>query len=47
MTGLIWFDVNDRSAHWELESSPAGASAFANGIAPSRFLTNVFGGASH
>ena len=44
--GLIYFDVNDRSAHWELESSPSGASAFANGIAPSRFLTNVFGGAS-
>ena len=44
--GLIYFDVNDRNAHWELESSPAGTSAFAAGIGHPRFLGNGFSGIS-
>jgi beta-mannanase len=41
--GLIWFNVNDRNAHWELESSPDAAAAFAGGIANRSYLPNSFG----
>jgi Glycosyl hydrolase family 26 len=41
--GLIWFNVNDRQAHWELERSPNAAAAFARGISDPRYLSNAFG----
>lgn len=44
--GLIWFNVNDREAHWELERSPDAAAAFARGISDPMYLPNSFGGAS-
>ena len=43
--GLIWFNVNDRDAHWELERSPDAAAAFARGISDPMYLTNSFGAA--
>jgi hypothetical protein len=44
--GLIWFDVNDRNAHWELEGNPGAISAFSSGISHPRYLPNGFGGIS-
>jgi Glycosyl hydrolase family 26 len=41
--GLIWFNVNDREAHWELERTPGAPEAFARGISNPAFLTNSFG----
>ncbi len=40
--GLIWFDVNDRNAHWPLEDSQAAVDAFAAGISHPAYLTNPF-----
>jgi hypothetical protein len=40
--GLVWFDVNDRNAHWPLEDSQAAVDAFAAGISHPAYLTNTF-----
>jgi hypothetical protein len=41
---FIYFDVNDRNSHWEIESSPAVISAFRNGIQRPAYLRNRYGG---
>ncbi|MBS1890514.1 MAG: beta-mannanase [Actinobacteria bacterium] len=41
--GLVWFDKVDDGMDWPLETSSAATSAFAEGIADPRFLTNEFG----
>jgi hypothetical protein len=41
--GLIWFNVNDRNAGWELERSSEAVAAFAQGISDPIYLPNSFG----
>ena len=41
--GVIYFDVDDRNAHWPIENSPAAISAFRKGIRSSAFAPNRFG----
>jgi hypothetical protein len=41
--GLVYFDVNDRNSHWEIESSGAAIGAFRNGIRRPVYVPNRFG----
>ncbi|HKG37092.1 MAG TPA: glycosyl hydrolase [Solirubrobacterales bacterium] len=43
---LIWFDVNDREARWELERTPGAPEAFAQGISDPMYLPNQYGSSS-
>jgi hypothetical protein len=42
--GFIYFNENDRNAHWELESSPSAIRAFRRGIRQRTYLPNRYGG---
>ncbi|MBS1888323.1 MAG: hypothetical protein JSU06_14155 [Actinobacteria bacterium] len=44
--GLIWFDKYEGGMDWPLETSKAATSAFAAGIADTRYRANSFGGLS-
>jgi Glycosyl hydrolase family 26 len=42
--GIIYFNENDRNAHWEIESSPAVIQAFRDGIRRAAFVGNKYAG---
>jgi hypothetical protein len=41
--GFVYFNVNDRNAGWEIESSPATSRAFRRGIRRAAYVTNRYG----
>jgi hypothetical protein len=40
--GLVWFDVNDRGAHWPIETSRSAKKAFRHGIHSRVYARNNF-----
>jgi len=42
--GIVYFNENDRNAHWEIEGSPAVIDAFRDGIRRAAYLGNRYGG---